>query len=70
MASSKPRPESSVTQEGKDSAKNQRILRIIDKLKNNVPTQEDMDEWASTEPPEPLFGDLAFQEKKKKPWLL
>lgn len=69
MAKTKAKPEEAAAQE--DTTRNERISRIIDKLKGAAPSLAELDEWAATEPPEPTFGDMAFNEKKKKKaWLL
>jgi hypothetical protein len=68
MAKTKPKLEE--VQDVKTQGKDARILRILNSLQGSpAPSIEELNAWAEGEPPEPTLGDLAFQAKKKKPWL-
>ena len=56
LMKSSPRKEEETTQATEESTKNKRVLAIIEKLKGKgAPSFDELEEWASTEPPAPTF---------------
>lgn len=65
MAKSKPSPDK--TEELRDKGKNERIIRILDKLRGTAaPTLEELADEAKYAIPDPLIDNLMGKEKKNK----
>lgn len=56
LAKSKPKREDEETQTVQSTARDKRILSIIEKIKGKgAPSIDELEEWAATEPPPPTF---------------
>jgi len=56
LAKSKPKREDEEVQNVQNTAKDKRILSIIEKIKGKgAPSIDELEEWAASEPPPPTF---------------